>query len=196
MSYDLEVSDKTAVNLVFDRSNLTVQLGSSSISEPTLSGHYTGSGAGLISYTSSNSTVAEVDSSGKLTVKALGTSVITVTQAATATHTGSSASYTLTVTKSDAPTDVKWKDTALSKVWSSGGSFSSNEILGNVLGTKAGYSIKQIGNISESSLAAVSGSGLSFKNKAGNFTADLVLGHLTKSDIVLSGATFEIGYVR
>ena len=194
-SYDLEVSDKTAVNLVFDRSNLTVQLGSSSISEPTLSGHYTGSGAGLISYTSSNSTVAEVDSSGKLTVKALGTSVITVTQAATATHTGGSASYTLTVTKSDAPTDVKWKDTALSKVWSSGGSFSSNEILGNVLGTNAGYSIKQIGNISESSLAAVSGSGLSFKNKAGNFTADLVLGHLTKSDIVLSGATFEIGYV-
>ena len=63
-SYDLEVSDKTAVNLVFDRSNLTVQLGSSSISEPTLRGQYNGSGAGAISYTSSNSTVATVDSSG------------------------------------------------------------------------------------------------------------------------------------
>ena len=196
VSYEIEVSDKTAVNLVFDRSSISVKHGSSSISVPTLSGHNTGSGAGAISYTSSNSTVASVDvSSGKLTLKALGTTVITARQSSTATHSEGVASYTLKVIASDAPDDVKWKATALSKVWISGGSFSSNEILGNVLGTKSGYSVKQIGNISASDVAAVSGKRINFKDKAGNFTADLVLGHLTKSDLVLSGATFEIGYV-
>ena len=98
--------------------------------------------------------------------------------------------YTLKVIASDAPDDVKWKATALSKVWISGGSFISNEILGNVLGTKAGYRVKQIGNISASDVAAVSGKRINFKDKAGNFTADLVLGHLTRSDLVLSGGDF------
>ena len=158
-----------------------------------MSGHHTGSGAGAISYTSSNSTVATVDaSSGKLTVKALGTAVITVTQSATATHTGGSASYTLTVTKSDAPKDIAWKSGLLSKSWSSGGSFSKAEILGNVAGTTTGYDLKTIANVSDSDVSEVSGKAINFKNKVGNFTADIVLVHSSMLDVRLAGAKFEI----
>ena len=46
MSYEIEVSDKTAVNMRFSVSSISVKHGSSSISVPTLSGHNTGSGAG------------------------------------------------------------------------------------------------------------------------------------------------------
>ena len=59
----------------------------------------------------------------------------------------------------------------------SGGSFSKAEILGNVGGTATGYDLKTIANISDSDLAQVSGSGIAFKSKAGNFTADIILGH-------------------
>ena len=57
---------------------------------------------------------------GKLAINAIGTAVITATQAGTATHAEGKGNYTLRVTKSDAPSDVKWKDSALSEVWSSG----------------------------------------------------------------------------
>ena len=36
---------------------------------------------------------------------------------------------------------------------------------------------------------------IKFKNKAGNLTADITLSHATSSDVKLSSATFEIGYV-
>ena len=41
----------------------------------------------------------------------------------------------------------------------------------------------------------VSGDVIKFKNKAGNLTADITLSHATRSDVKLSSATFEIGYV-
>jgi len=66
------------------------------------SGSYTnavsGDGSGAISYSSSNPAVATVNaSSGTANVLALGSTVITATKAATATHAAASASYTLTV---------------------------------------------------------------------------------------------------
>ncbi|HPG86940.1 MAG TPA: SUMF1/EgtB/PvdO family nonheme iron enzyme, partial [Spirochaetales bacterium] len=66
------------------------------------SGTYTnavsGDGSGAISYSSSNPAVATVNaSSGTANVLALGSTVITATKAATATHAAVVASYTLTV---------------------------------------------------------------------------------------------------
>ena len=91
-----------------------------------------------------------------------------------------------------APKDIKWKPTALNKLWSSGGSFTVGEILGNVAGTTTGYDLKTIANISDSDVAEVSGKTINFKKKAGSFTADLILVHATQSDIRLGNATFDI----
>ena len=184
--------DFAPVNLSFASSTVSVKHGGS-VTEPALSGEVTGAGAGTITYASDNTTVATVNANtGKLAINAIGTAVITATQAGTVTHAEGKGNYTLRVTKSDAPSDVKWKDAALSEVWSAGGSFSKAEILGNVAGTTTGYDLKTIANISNSDVAEVSGKAINFKDKAGNFTADIVLVHATQADIRLDNATFDI----
>ena len=55
-----------------------------------------GSGTGVISYSSSNTTVATVDAAGQLTVVGIGTAEITAEKAADAQYTAASASYTVT----------------------------------------------------------------------------------------------------
>lgn len=60
---------------------------------------------------------------------------------------------------------------------------------------KIGYTVKAINNISESTVAAVSGTKPNFKidfKKVGTFTADMVLEHPTKADITINNAAFEI----
>lgn len=52
---------------------------------------------GAQTWTSSNTDVAEVDNEGHVTIKAVGTTIITVTQAETATYTQASASYMIKV---------------------------------------------------------------------------------------------------
>jgi len=54
--------------------------------------------AGVLSYSSTNTSVATVNSSGQVTPVGVGTTTITVSQAATANHPAGSASATLTVT--------------------------------------------------------------------------------------------------
>ena len=54
-----------------------------------------GSGTGVISYSSSNTTVATVDAAGELTVVGIGTAEITAEKAADAQYTAASASYTV-----------------------------------------------------------------------------------------------------
>ena len=78
------------------------------------------------------------------------------------------------------------------KPFASGGSFSTAEILAGVRGTKAGYTVKSITNISPNSLATVSSKALNFKGSVGSFTATIVLEHNTKADATISGAQFEI----
>ena len=55
-----------------------------------------GSGTGVISYSSSNTTVATVDAAGELTVVGIGTAEITAEKAADANYMAASASYTVT----------------------------------------------------------------------------------------------------
>ena len=84
----------------------------------------------------------------------------------------------------------------LTETFSSGGSFSTNEILAGVQGSgKTNYTLKSIGNLSPSGVASVSGSkpnlSLNFI-KAGTFTATLVLEHPTKGDATINNAEFQI----
>ncbi len=95
------------VNIVFDErpkqamswsgsGGLSATYGDGSVSGKTASTN----GSGSITYTSSDSNVAEVDAAGgSLTVKGAGKATITATAAATETYRETSISYTLTVNK-------------------------------------------------------------------------------------------------
>ncbi len=83
----------------------------------------------------------------------------------------------------------------LTKVYSSGGRFTTAEILGRVGGTKAGYTLREISSLTPIGVASVTGTkpNLSLSHaKAGNFTATLVLEHATKGDSTIDNASFEI----
>ena len=82
------------------------------------------------------------------------------------------------------------------ETFTSGGSFSTSEILAGVQGSKAGYTLKSIASLTPSGVASVSGTkpnlALNF-TKAGAFTATIVLEHSTKADVTIDNAAFEIG---
>ena len=65
------------------------------------------------------------------------------------------------------------------------------DILQEVTGTKAGYTLKTISAISGAAMAELSGIGLKIK-KAGSFTATLTLEHPLYADATLTGAAFTI----
>ena len=81
------------------------------------------------------------------------------------------------------------------KTFTSGGSFSTAEILAGVQGAKTGYTLKSISNLSPSGVASVSGTkpnlALNF-TKSGSFTATIVLEHATKAEVTITGVQFEI----
>ena len=68
------------------------------------------------------------------------------------------------------------------------------EILSSVVGSKTGYSLKGISDISDGTLAVVNGSkpslGLTLK-KAGSFTVTLLLEHSKYGELAISAAQFE-----
>ncbi len=81
------------------------------------------------------------------------------------------------------------------KSFSIGGSFSTSEILAGVAGTKDGYTLKEIKNVSPSGFARVNGTkpNLSLAMiKVGSFTATICLEHPTKADATITGTTFEM----
>ena len=97
-SYQLNVSDKKLINLKFSLKTLSVYLSSTKPVEPKLSGHNTEKGAGAIKYSSTNTSVATVNSkTGELKILALGKTTIKAIQEETETHTKGEASYTLIV---------------------------------------------------------------------------------------------------
>ena len=90
--YDIPGDEKEAAGLAFSESNVTVTLGEE-FTAPTLSKETDGA----ITYSSSDNDVAVVDSTGKVTIKAIGIATITATAAETDTYYGGAASYTITV---------------------------------------------------------------------------------------------------
>ena len=81
----------------------------------------------------------------------------------------------------------------VSKSFSSGGKFSTAEILAGVRGSKTGYTIKDITTLNPSNLVTVSASKeLNFGGSAGSFTATIVLEHSKKADVTIVNCAFEI----
>ena len=90
-----------------------------------------------------------------------------------------------------APDDLTFK--TLQKTYTSGGSFTANEILAQVNGTKDGYKIKAIQNLSPTGIASIAPDKKSIQFiKAGNFTATLRLEHNAKDEATIKGAQFQI----
>ena len=85
--------------------------------------------------------------------------------------------------------------TKLTKVYSRTGLFSTNEIMGNIVGEKKGYTLEDIHTINPNDIVSPSGSkpnlSLNFL-KSGAFTATLVLEHPTSEDVTITKAQFEI----
>jgi endo-1,4-beta-D-glucanase Y/nitrate reductase NapAB chaperone NapD len=90
-------TDKTPDKIAFeDADNVTKAYGDASFTKAITN---TGLGSGAISYTSSDPTVATVNSTGAVTILKVGTTTITATKATDATYEQAIATYTLTVTK-------------------------------------------------------------------------------------------------
>ena len=66
------------------------------------------------------------------------------------------------------------------------------DILGGVRGTKTGYTVKNISNLSSNIVTVSSSKTLDFKNVAGSFTATIILQHSTKADVTIENCEFEI----
>ena len=81
----------------------------------------------------------------------------------------------------------------VSKAFTSGGKFSTADILGGVRGTKTGYTIKDITTLNPKNIATVSASKeLDFSGNLGSFTATIILEHPTKDDATITKAEFEV----
>lgn len=101
-SITITVSDsRPNPNLAFTPSSANTVVGVVNFEEPELT--YADGFDGTVTYASSNTNVAEVDAeSGKVTIKAVGTTTITASSAATDNFAAGEASYTLTVNKAPA----------------------------------------------------------------------------------------------
>ena len=95
-SYTLNVVPNAQV-LRFDESSIDKKFGDNDF---TLEVNHV-SGNGNISFSSNNENVAIVDNSGKVTIKGVGTAIITATASSTSNYDESSASYSLNVFKGE-----------------------------------------------------------------------------------------------
>ena len=94
------------------------------------------------------------------------------------------------ITKAAAPTNLTF--TKRTEPFVSGGSFTTAEILAEVSGNKANYTIKDITNFNTNIVELTPAKALNFKDVAGSFTATIILEHPTKQDVSIAGAQFEI----
>jgi len=94
---DFTHTNKTTDTIAFaDTSNVNKTYGDEPFTKAIST---TGSGSGTITYSSSDETVATVDSAGTVTILKVGTATITATKAEDATYAEAKASYILTVAK-------------------------------------------------------------------------------------------------
>ena len=80
------------------------------------------------------------------------------------------------------------------KAFATSGSFTTAEILAGVQGTKYGYTVKNITNLTPNNLVTFSSSTktLNFSGGLGSFTATIVLEHSAKEDATITGTEFQI----
>ena len=94
------------------------------------------------------------------------------------------------IAKLNAPTNLTF--TKRTKTFTSGGSFSTTNILAGVQGTKDGYTVQNISNLSSNIVNITPTKALHFKNSVGTFTATIILEHNTKADVTITNCDFEI----
>ena len=82
----------------------------------------------------------------------------------------------------------------ITKSFNKKGSISTAEILTGVQGSKTGYTVKNITNITPANFVTVNPAtkSLIFNGKVGKFTATIILEHPTKKDATLTNTQFEI----
>lgn len=93
-SYELTVKEKLNRSLAFSVASVTADTRNGLTNAPTLSGEKSG-----VTYNSSITGVATIAADGTVTIKGVGTTVITATAPETDTYKSGSAQYTLTVTQ-------------------------------------------------------------------------------------------------
>jgi hypothetical protein len=96
--YSIVKSGKPSADLSFVPTEISVELGDD-FTEPTLNNPY----GVAVTYSSSNTDVAEVAADGKLSIYGAGTATITATFAGNDSYAAGEASYTITVVDPDAP---------------------------------------------------------------------------------------------
>lgn len=96
--YSIVKSGKPSAELAFEPTEISVELGDD-FTEPKLNNPY----GVAVTYSSSNTDVAEVAADGKLSIYGAGTATITATFAGNDSYAAGEASYTITVVDPDAP---------------------------------------------------------------------------------------------
>lgn len=130
---------KVTRTLSFSAETASATYGDENVTVPTLSGDTDG-----VTFTSSVPGVATVDNSGKVKLVAGGTTVITATLIETATHTGASDFYTLTVAK--AARNLAFSESTSTATL--GSSFTAPTLTGNKYGVTYTSSNANIATIS------------------------------------------------
>ena len=155
-----------------------------------VSGNSTGYSIETITLGSGADTYATATATG-LDIKKVGAFTATLTLTNPNYFEVSIANAQFQIDKNPAPDDLTF--TTLQKTYSSGGSFTAGEILGQVNGTKTGYTLKAIENLSPAGIAQIAADKKSLQfTKVGNFTATLVLENPTKVEVSIAKAKFEI----
>ncbi|MCR5520247.1 MAG: Ig-like domain-containing protein, partial [Bacteroidales bacterium] len=116
LTVQAEGSNLKSAGLAWPATEYSVTIGSS-FTSPSLTNPY-----GLtVTYASSDTGVATVDSNGSVTIVAAGTTTITATSEATDTYSAGSAHYTLTVSKASA--GLSWSSSAYTATLKSSNSY-------------------------------------------------------------------------
>ena len=127
----LSVGKKSAQTLEFDKNEVSVTVGDD-FTRPVLSGAETS-----VTYSSSDQTVATVDSStGAVTIIGTGTTTITATAAETNEYFGASASYTLTVVEASTLYVFKTQKSSSNNAYANNYDVTIDDVIWNVPGNQ------------------------------------------------------------
>ncbi len=117
---DNYLASSATYTLTVSKANRTVSFGASSVSKTYGDTKFTNvatrTGDGTIAYSSSNTSVASIDSaSGEVTIIGAGSAIITASVAATSNYNAGSATYTLTVSKANRA--ISFGSSAITKIY-------------------------------------------------------------------------------
>ena len=188
---DFELTAKTVENLTFSkRSKAFATGGSFSVADILAGVQGNKTGFTIKSITDLSSNIVTISSSKTLDFKNVAgsfTATIILQHSTKADVTITNCEFEITKRNAENLTFTK-----RSKPFVSGGKFSVANILAGVSGTKDGYTVKNISNLSSNIVTVSSTKTLDFKNVAGAFTATIILQHSTKADVTIENCEFEI----